>query len=108
MWEQEYYFPSFLFIDCRQTRKRLCWGGYGYLCVTIIIYPRHLWNKLLILSDSKAVIRTIGFGEINIYRNIIDCREDSILNLLVRLRMEGGQFTFQWISGHCDITERNS
>ncbi|GFY57670.1 RNase H domain-containing protein [Trichonephila inaurata madagascariensis] len=62
------------------------------------LVSRHLYNKIVILSDSKAAIQAVGSGEIPISKNILDCRI-----LLESLRIEGRQITLQWISGHDDI-----
>ncbi|XP_015915705.1 uncharacterized protein [Parasteatoda tepidariorum] len=56
------------------------------------------YNRMVILSDSKAAIQAIRSREIPISRTIQDCQV-----LLESLRIAGRQITLQWIPRHCDI-----
>ncbi|XP_071043823.1 uncharacterized protein [Parasteatoda tepidariorum] len=62
------------------------------------LIPRHLYKKVVILSDSKAAIQAIASKKMPISKNIQDSRA-----LLEKLKIDGRQVTLQWIPGHCNI-----
>ncbi|GIY22485.1 hypothetical protein CDAR_464891, partial [Caerostris darwini] len=61
------------------------------------LIPKHLYSKVVLMSDSGAAIPAIGAYEVP-SSNILECR-----GLLERLKVEGRHIALQWIPGHRDI-----
>ncbi|GIY63804.1 hypothetical protein CDAR_601461 [Caerostris darwini] len=58
------------------------------------LITKHLYSKVVLMSDSGAAIPAIGSYE-RPSTNILECR-----GLLERLKVEGRHVALQWINGH--------
>ncbi|GFY73662.1 hypothetical protein TNIN_45961 [Trichonephila inaurata madagascariensis] len=83
MWDHEYILPSFLFVPVEKHKTAFDGKVMAIYVALEQVVPRHLYNKVVILSDFKAAIQAVGTGKRLISKNILDYRV-----LLESLRIE--------------------